>query len=72
MGDFLDDDAAIKSHLSALFEGNLSCNGGVKRMILADTNILAGHDLGTALAHDNHTRAGCLAVSEFNPEVFRV
>lgn len=69
---FLLDNTSIKVGLAAATEGDLTHNHGVEGVVMANLYVLACLDLGTALAHDNHAWASCLAIRKLNPEEFRV
>jgi len=43
-----------------------------ERVIFADTDVFAGHDLGAALANDDLANAYFLSVTAFDAEVLRI
>ena len=65
-------DPSVEVGLAAIAECNATGSDGVECVVMADLHVLAGFDLRTALADDNHARAGCLAISKFNAEVLRI
>lgn len=66
------DDAAVVSGLALISEGDLADNKGVDGVVLAHADILAWHDLGTALADDDLAWARSSAVPKLDAKVFRV
>lgn len=72
VGDLLGDNPAGEVGLAAGAEGDLSGGDGEKSVVTADAHIFPSLDLRTALADDDHTRAGGGTVSELHSEVFRV
>ena len=72
MHDLLDDGLAGEVHLTAVAEGNHAVLECEERVVVAHAYVFTCVNLGTALADDNHARAGLGTVGELNPEVFRV
>lgn len=69
---FLADNLSIKVGLATAAVQNLACNHRVEGVIVANFYVVTCLNLGSALAHDNHTRASCLAVAKLNSEVLWV
>ena len=70
--DFLGNDAAGEVSLTASVEGDFTRSDGEERVVAADAHILTSLDLGTALADDDHTRAGGRAVAKLHPKILWV
>lgn len=64
----LADYASIKVGLAAVTEEDFTRYHRVESVVMAYFHVLSSLNLGTALAYDNHTWAGSLAVIELNPE----
>ncbi len=72
IGDFLLDDAAVELRLAHRAEGDPASREREERMIVTDTDIFSGFNLGPALTDYDHPRSSRSAVGELNAEVFWV
>lgn len=62
----LADRAAIEVGLAAVAERNHTIGHSVEGVIVTHLYVLTCLNLSTALAHDNHAWASCLAMRELN------
>ncbi len=66
------DDLSVETNLSGITEGNLAVRHSEDGVVLTEVNVLAGHDLRTALADDDFTDAYGVAIGTLNTQVFWV
>jgi hypothetical protein len=64
----LADYLSVKVGLAATAIENLSYHHRIECVIVANFNVVASLNLGTALTHDNHARASRLAVTKLDSE----
>ncbi len=68
----LADDLSVKIGLAAAAVEYFARHHRIQGVVVANLYVVTSLNLGTALAHNNHTRASSLAIAKLDSEVFCV